>query len=72
MLEEMRREDRASTAIEVQAAAHEIGAKLGIPVQSHRGAGGTREIDHEEGAREPQRPAGEGLSSNAHPPEERT
>jgi hydroxymethylglutaryl-CoA lyase len=30
-------------AIEVQAAAHEIGAKLGIPVNSHRGGGATRQ-----------------------------
>jgi hypothetical protein len=28
----------------VQRAAHEIGARLDIPVRSHRGAGATREI----------------------------
>jgi hydroxymethylglutaryl-CoA lyase len=43
-------------ALEVQAAAHEIGAKLGIPVQSHRGAGATREIIMKKGRENPNDP----------------
>ncbi|QJR09529.1 Hydroxymethylglutaryl-CoA lyase YngG [Usitatibacter rugosus] len=42
--------------IKVQEAAHEIAAKLGIPVQSHRGAGNTREIIMKKGRENPNDP----------------
>lgn len=43
-------------AIRVQEAAHEIGAKLGIPVQSHTGSGATREIIMRKGRENPNDP----------------
>jgi hydroxymethylglutaryl-CoA lyase len=43
-------------ALRVQAAAHEIGEKLGVPVQSHRGAGATREIIMRKGRENPNDP----------------
>ena len=42
--------------LRVQAAAHEIGAKLGIPVQSHTGSGATREIIMRKGRENPNDP----------------
>ena len=42
--------------IMVQQAAHEIGEKLGIPVQSHRGGGATREVIMKKGRENPNDP----------------
>ena len=48
--------DTGMDPVMVQEAAHEIGAKLGIPVQSHRGAGNTREIIMRKGRENPNDP----------------
>jgi hydroxymethylglutaryl-CoA lyase len=42
--------------VRVQEAAHEIGARLGIPVQSHTGSGATREIIMRKGQENPNDP----------------